>query len=214
MARAAARLATFSLQTEAFMPKLKLLAAVMVIGLAQLGSAQAQTDAGVVKTPGRAAVAASRTVTAEVLSVDPATRTVRLKREDGKTFEVQVGEEARNFDQLRIGDKVTMTYREGLTVSLKKGGGGATSVEETPSLERAPKGAKAVGTIGRLVRVVADVVAVKHKTRMVTLKGPEGDTVDLKVEDPKELANVKVGDQVEAVYTEALAISVQPANAK
>ncbi|CAG9201250.1 conserved exported hypothetical protein [Paraburkholderia tropica] len=196
------------------MPKLKLLAAALVIGFVQLGSVQAQTDAAVVKSPGKAAVAAKRTVTAEVLSVDPATRTVRLKREDGKTFEVQVGEEARNFDQLRIGDKVTMTYREGLSLSLKKGGGEATSVEETPSLERAPQGAKPGGTIGRQVRVVADVVGVNHKTKMVTLKGPEGDTVDLKVEDPEQLANIKKGDQVEAVYTEALAISVQPAHTK
>jgi Cu/Ag efflux protein CusF len=36
--------------------------------------------------------------------------------------------------------------------------------------------------------------------------------VDLKVEDPAQLKNIKAGDQVEAVYTEALAIAVQPAS--
>ncbi|WP_131542703.1 hypothetical protein [Paraburkholderia hospita] len=31
------------------------------------------------------------------------------------------------------------------------------------------------------------------------------------VEDPAQLANIRKGDQVEAVYAEALAISVEPA---
>jgi len=38
--------------------------------------------------------------------------------------------------------------------------------------------------------------------------------VDLVVEDPKQIALAKVGDQVEAVYTEALAISVEKPVAK
>jgi Cu/Ag efflux protein CusF len=197
------------------MPKLKLLAAMLIIGVAQLAWAQGETSVGVAKAPGKATVAGVHKVTAVVLSVDPATRTVRLKRADGETFEVQVGEEARNFDQIKIGDKVTATYREALTLSLKKGGGGTPSVEESPpTMERAASGAKPGGTIGRQVRITADVVAVNAKTKTVTVKGPEGDTVDLMVEDPAELANIKKGDQVEAVYSEALAISVQSAHAK
>ncbi|WP_233873296.1 hypothetical protein [Paraburkholderia adhaesiva] len=198
------------------MPKLKLLAATVIVGIAQLAcaQAQAQTNAAIARAPGKVAASGVHKVTAEVLSVDPATRTVRLKREDGQTFEIQVGDEARNFDQIRVGDKVTATYRESLTMSLKKGGGEATSLSETPSMERAPKGAKPGGTVGREVRVVADVVAVNEKTKTVTLKGPEGNTVDLVVDDPAQLANIKTGDQVEAVYTEALAISVKAAHTK
>ena len=81
-------------------------------------------------------------------------------------------------------------------------------------MERAPLGAKPGGTLGREVKIVADVVAVNPKTRTVTLKGPKGNTVDLKVEDPAQFANIKMGDQVDAVYTEALAISVEPAAKK
>ena len=33
--------------------------------------------------------------------------------------------------------------------------------------------------------VIADVVAVNHKAKTVTLKGPKGNTVELKVEDPE-----------------------------
>jgi hypothetical protein len=43
---------------------------------------------------------------------------------------------------------------------------------------------------------------------MVTVRGPEGNEVDIKVEDPAKLRNVKTGDLVRATYTEAMAISV------
>ena len=65
--------------------------------------------------------------------------------------------------------------------------------------------------MGRQMTVVADVVNVNSKSKIVTLKGPKGNMVDLKVEDPAQLANIRKGDQVEAVYTEAVAISVEPA---
>jgi hypothetical protein len=48
----------------------------------------------------------------------------------------------------------------------------------------------------------------------VTLKGPKGNYVDLQLQDPKQLARVKKGDQVEAVFTEAVALTVEPAPAK
>jgi hypothetical protein len=47
----------------------------------------------------------------------------------------------------------------------------------------------------------------------VTLKGPK-QTVDLKLNDPEQFKLVKVGDQVEATYAEALAVAVQPVAAK
>lgn len=62
--------------------------------------------------------------------------------------------------------------------------------------------------------IIADVVAVDRHTKTVTLRGPRGHTVDLHVEDPERLKRVKKGDQVKAVYTEALAISVEPAAKK
>jgi hypothetical protein len=45
------------------------------------------------------------------------------------------------------------------------------------------------------------------------LRGPKR-TVDLRVRDPKQIKLVKVGDQVEATYTEAVAVSVEPAKPK
>jgi hypothetical protein len=75
-------------------------------------------------------------------------------------------------------------------------------------------GAQPRGTAGRQITVLADVVAVDNDNRLVTLRGPEGNMVDLKVPDPEQLKLIKKGDQVRAVYTEALAVAVEPAPAR
>ena len=62
--------------------------------------------------------------------------------------------------------------------------------------------------------VTATIEAIDAKKNRVTLKGPEGKTQEIKVKDPKNLVNVKVGDQVVLTYTEALAVSVEPAKKK
>ena len=180
------------------------------------GSAMAQpeTKVDVAKAPGQVTVGGVTSVTATVTAIDAATRTVSLKDKKGKVTSLAVGEEARNFDQLKVGDVVTVDYKEAMTLTLKKEGRGKSSINESTTMNRSEPGAKPGGTAGREVTVLADVVAVNTKTKMVTLKGPKGNTLDLKVDDPAQLKDIKKGDQVEAVYTEALAISVKPAAGK
>ena len=60
------------------------------------------------------------------------------------------------------------------------------------------------------MHVVADVIALDPLTQTVRLRGPT-QVVDLRVHDPEQFRLVAVGDQVEATYTEAVAISVAPA---
>lgn len=193
------------------MAYIKWMVSAAIVAVAQLAAAQGQMAGNVTREPGKATVTGMHKITATIDKIDPDTRTVTLERHDGSMVDLELGPEVRNFDQLRVGDIVTMTYKEALTLSLKKGGSGETSMQETPSMERAASGAKPGGMVGREVKVTANVVAVDRKTKTVTLQGPEGGTRDLKVKDPKELANVQVGDQVEAVYTEAFAVSVKPA---
>jgi Cu/Ag efflux protein CusF len=61
--------------------------------------------------------------------------------------------------------------------------------------------------VEKSVRVIADVVAVNPKAQTVTLRGPKR-TLELAVKDPAMLKNVKVGDQVEVLYVEAVAMTV------
>ena len=61
--------------------------------------------------------------------------------------------------------------------------------------------------------VVGDVINLDPATQTVTLKGPQR-TADLKVRDKKQFDLISKGDQIEATYTEALAIAVKPSAKK
>ncbi|MBK7414761.1 MAG: hypothetical protein IPJ38_06235 [Dechloromonas sp.] len=54
---------------------------------------------------------------------------------------------------------------------------------------------------------MANVVAVNPKAQTVTLRGAKS-TVEVAVKDPAMLKDVKVGNQVEATYIEAVALVV------
>jgi Cu/Ag efflux protein CusF len=192
-------------------------ACLTVLGLTAMASVNAQTPAAadtkaaVRVAPGAAAAATTIKTTAIVVSVDSATRVVTLRRQDGKIISFTAGEQVRNFDQLRVGDTVAAEYAAAVSLELKKGGKGVPQASDKQAMDRAPAGAKPGGIAGRKVTVLADVVAVDEKKQVVTLRGPAGNVVDLVVQDPAQMKNLKKGDQVEAVYAEALAISIEAA---
>lgn len=173
--------------------------------------AAADTKTAVRVAPGAAAAATTIKTTAIVVGVDSATRVVTLRRQDGKIISFTAGEQVRNFDQLRVGDTVAAEYAAAVSLELKKGGKDVPQSSDKQAMDRAPAGAKPGGVVGRKVTVLADVVAVDEKKQVVTLRGPAGNVMDLVVQDPAQLKNLKKGDQVEAVYAEALAISIEAA---
>ncbi len=187
----------------------KILVAAALAAASHLAMAQPETRVEAASGVGAAMVTGTVKSTATITAIDAATRTVSLKNKQGKVTDIQVGDEVRNFDQLRVGDTVTAEYKEALSVALTKQSGVRSSTERAIEDRSAP-GAKPGGVVGREVTVTADVVAVNSKTGKVTLKGPKGKTVDIHVEDPQQLKGIRKGDQVQAVYTEALAVSVTP----
>ncbi len=189
-----------------------------VVGLVPLG-AQAQsapsTQAAVATAPGKVAGTATTEVTAKVVAVDAAKRTVTLQSASGKTRTIDVGDQVRNFDQIKVGDMVHAKYTQALALELKKGGGALSAPTEEGAITPEPApGAKPGGTIARKVTATAEVIAVDPAKQMVTLRGPGGNEVDVGVQNPGQLQNVKKGDHVQVTYVEALAIKVSEAPAK
>jgi hypothetical protein len=164
-------------------------------------------------SPGRGEVARALRASATVTAIDKATRTVTLKGADGKEFPVVAGPDVRRFDQIKVGDEVVVGYLQALALELKKGGGAPVVKAESSEAARAASGAQPGGVVARKVTVMADVVAVDAKTQTVTLRGPQR-TVDLSVPDPKQFKMIAVGDQIQATFTEAVAISLEPAPKK
>ena len=189
-----------------------LLGAVSLPALAQ-DKPSANASALAATGPGKAAVVETVNISATVEAIDVPGRHVTVKGPKGKVSTLAVGPHVRNLDQVKVGDKVLVRYEQALTLSLMKDGKELRSRSVSASGERAAVGAEPAGVVGQKVEVTADVTAVNRKTKMVTLKGPER-SVDLKVNDPEQLKLIKVGDQVHAVYTEAVAIAVEAAAKK
>jgi hypothetical protein len=178
------------------------------------GAALAQTGGTVVASePGKVAIADTVRAAATVEAIDKANRLVTLKGAEGNSFVVQAGPEVKNFDQIKVGDQVVVRYSEALVLQLKKGGGGVRERVESEGGATAKPGQKPGAVVGRKVTVVADVIGVDAAKQSIRVKGPKR-TVDLKVRDPNQFKLIKVGDQIEATYTEAVAVAVEPAAKK
>jgi hypothetical protein len=152
------------------------------------------------------------TATATVQSVDRENRTVTLKDEKGKSMTVDVPAEVQSFDRLKKGDKVRMTYRESIAVSVHRPGEANPSSGTQESLGRTT-GANPTGNVERTHTVSAKVVSVDTARNKLTVKGADGKTRDIAVEDPKmrqELKGLKPGEIVEMKYTEAMAVTLEP----
>jgi hypothetical protein len=170
------------------------------------------TSSSVTTAPGSARTEQTTRITATVTAINPASRMIGIRRPDGRIVDVKAGPEVKNFDKIKVGDKVVTEYTQALSLALKKGTVGAAKRVESPvAVSSAPRGAQPAGSVAATLTVLADVVAVNPTEQTVTLRGPEGHLVDLRVRDPEQLGRIKQGDQVEAVYTEALAVKVEPA---
>ena len=187
---------------------------IVSIGLSILAAiawpAVAQTTAVMgASAPGKAGVAKTVKFTASIIAIDKATRDVTLKGPKGNEVPLTVGPDVKNFDQLKVGDQVNVEYVEAITLELKKGGGQNVARTEQTGKAGAKPGAQPAGAVGRQVTIVADVVDVDAATQSVTLRGPKH-TVVLPVADPEQFKRIAKGDQVEATYTQALAVAVEP----
>ena len=155
------------------------------------------------------------TVRATVQAVDLENRLVTLKGEKGRVVTINVSEEARNLDQVQVGDKVTFKYREAMAIQLDKAPttGGITERRDTLSGTRAPLGQRPSATLRDKTELTANVIAIDRKMRRVTLQGPER-AITVKVPKDINLKNVRVGDQVQVTYVEEFGLSVEPGSKK
>lgn len=172
---------------------------------------EAKGGAVITSEPGKATAVRAVQISAQVVSIDKATRTVTLKGPQGNVVDVVAGDEVRNFDQIKLGDFVVVRYAQSLTLELRKVKGAAGDVTVREDAARAKPSERPAAAGAREVTAIATVTAVDPKKSTITLKGPRGNVVVLDVQNPDQFKVVKKGDQVDVTYTEALALSVEPA---
>ena len=148
-------------------------------------------------------------LTTKIEAIDHAKRLVTLKDKDGETETIYCGPEVKRFDELKVGDTVTFRYQESIAYAIRKPGQPSTLPAETGPKVTRGTGPKPGGTLAQQETATVTIKAIDPKVPSVTVLTEDGRTVSFKVEDKKNLKDVKVGDKVEVTYTQAVMISVK-----
>jgi hypothetical protein len=158
-----------------------------------------------------AAMAEVVSTTGTVQSIDRDKRMVVLKDDSGDQIKVQVPPNMPNFDQLKKGQKVDLTYHDAVAVFLLPPGAGKPGAEARVHVQPAEQG----GLVGHEMTVTAQIVNTDTKNHQLELKLPSGQLQKVDVTDPdlqKQLKDVKPGQMATISYTEAVAASIAPAS--
>ena len=168
------------------------------------------------KAPQKAAVSETVKLTATVKSVDYDSRLITLQGQDGKTLTVEASPEVKRLKEIKAGDMVVIDLTQAIAVELKKAGS-APGVSVKEEVKRA-KASEKPGISGqREVKSTVTIDAVDLKNNIVNFTGPKGNVNVVAVQRPEMrefLKTLKVGDKVDVTFTEAVAVSVEPAPKK
>jgi Cu/Ag efflux protein CusF len=153
-------------------------------------------------------------ITATVEAIDSGKRELTLKGPDGKMVVLEVPEQVKRFNEIKVGDHLTFQYSEALVVEVHKADSSAKlGMSEEIGTERKP-GAKPAGVISRQVKATVEVEAVDKKAPSITVRDSKGNSMAFRVQDAKNLEGVNPGDKLVITYNEAVAMSVSSPPAK
>ena len=149
------------------------------------------------------------TITALVVAIDHQTREVTLRGPEGNTMTFTASEDARNLDQVNVGDTVTAQYEESLSIEVVANDGSAPGAGEMAAMGRSEKGEMPAATAINSKVVTATVEEINLENNTFKLKGPSGEVHEYVARNPENLKKAEVGDLVVITYTEAVALSVE-----
>ena len=161
------------------------------------------------QTPNPVSQSAVLETTATITAIDHDARLITLEDEDGESETIVAGPGVMRFDELKVGQKVTFRYYESMVTQVRKPGeAGATPPSGVPTLTRGA-GAKPSATVAQQLMATVTVKAIDPKVPSMTVETEDGDTMSFKVDEKKNIQNVKLGDRVEITYTAAILITVK-----
>ncbi len=181
-----------------------IMAATSCTGIEPDTDTQTKVSQGV---PGGTVVQTSR-IDATVTAIDSANRKVTLVTRKGEKFKVSAGPEVDNFDRIRIGDQLKVTYVEELIVRMAKPGEKTEDTGEAV-FDIAPRHAKPGIMTSETYQVTATVAAIDPKKHKATLRFPDGHTRKFDVRPDVDLTKHKVGEKVVIRTTETFAIKME-----
>ncbi len=151
------------------------------------------------------------TVQGTVAAVDHSARTVTIRSQQGTVTTLDVPENATRFDQVKVGDPVTATYYDRISVRVKPAGEPAVDQTVQPAVTATP-GALPGATRTRQRVATVTITGWSPADKVVTFTGPNGTSYSrrlLDATDPAIVSGLKVGDRVDVTRTEAVTLQSQ-----
>jgi Cu/Ag efflux protein CusF len=145
-----------------------------------------------------------------ITAVDKENKTITIKGEGGRTLTLDVQDPSK-LEVVKVGDPVVGMYYEAVAVRVRKAESGTPGMTVKEERTTSKPGETPAGAVGREITVTGTITAIDKKQSSVTIKGPQGKSHTVKVKEPKNLENVKVGDLIELTYAQALAVALDKA---
>ena len=148
------------------------------------------------------------TVNATIQAIETGTRTIVLRDDKGNEDSYTVGPAVTRFNELKVGQQVTITYYESIVFQLVNPGDKGSGESLEAALNRA-KSARPAGTVATQDRATVTVKAVDPSVPSLTVTTADGRVVTRKIENKKNIEGVKPGDKIDITFTRAIVTSVQ-----
>ena len=163
-----------------------------------------------VTTLATAADDALPSVSASVAAINHETREVTLSTEAGESVSFAAGDNVRNLDQVAVGDVVTMTVLEEISLSLVHPDQPMAAAEGgMEAVASAAEGDKPGVVMADVEVVTATVEAIDLEAGTFSLKGPEGNVMEFEARNPENLKKASVGDLVVFELDRAVSLVVE-----
>jgi uncharacterized OB-fold protein len=147
------------------------------------------------------------TVSGTVETIDHAKRVVNIKTSDGRFETIDVPASATRFDEVKVGDKVSMTYNNNVSARLKPPG--EADLDTGSATSTAGQQARPGGTMAVQRTMTATITAIDKNASSISFAGPNGWKYTRRVVEPAVFDKVKVGDKVDITWNTDATVAMQ-----
>ena len=151
----------------------------------------------------------SMTLSAVVEAIDHETRVVTVRKPDGEAITFTASDEARNLDQVDVGDVLIAEYVETVSIKVVANDGMEADAAAVSAMARTEEGEMPGFAAMDASVTTATVEEINLENNTFKLKGPDGRINEYVARNPENLKRAMVGDLVVITVSEAIAITVE-----
>jgi len=193
-----------------------LTATVVALGLGVSYGLWAQSDQpGETSTPANPEAVRSITVITvhgKIVEVNKTEKLVTLEGPAGRRVTLRV-ENPYNLKAAKVGEPVVTRFYEVVTIRKKKHDETVPSASLKEGIATAQPGGVPGAVAEQQASLLVSVVAIDEANGTVTVKAPDGTVEKVKARNPKNLKELKVGDELVVTLERAIAVSLEKESA-